>query len=674
MVAVRPHHRRSAHPASAREEYPLERAHRVSQIAYAGLVLVLLSLMAFAIGGAFVAQAAARNVNDAIHQVRDLVDAQLWVATEESLERKYRLEPGPGVRAAHHAAEVRLDQDLRQLSPSPALGLIMRSESRYDAAVTRLFAAIDAHDARRARSIDAGESDPAFASAARGIDAQAQLARASADAALHSLGVTEGWIVQLNSFLSVVGLVLLGVVLYVLRRYRRLVSDALKAELNRFKQASLTDYLTGLGNHRAYQERLTRSAEESATSGSVVTIALLDVDELKVLNDRSGHVSGDRLLASLAQVMRAADLTSVPYRLGGDEFAITFAGMSSEVARVRMEHVRAAVEARMNGATVSVGISTTSPSEFNLLVVREQADAALYEAKRRGRNCVVTFDEIRNDHALFLPARVEQVRRLISSPSMGVAFQPIWGIDDRDLVGYEALARPSGDDPINTQDAFDIAERIGKAHELDRVCRDAILEKAKALPAGALLFLNVNPQSLDHEGLAGRSLVDAVEAAGLSADRIVLEITERSVVRTDVVVREALRLRALGFGLALDDAGSGNAGLEMLSKLAVDYVKIDRDVIVRAQAGAGGRGVLAGIIAIAYEIQARIIAEGIEDSEMLDLVLRATRSAPTRSAVQGYYLGRPQPDFVDEHESALAVARLGRTPAAVGVTSARVAS
>ena len=637
----------------------MERTHLISQVAYAGLVGILVGLMAFAIGGAVVAKAAARNVNTTIHQVRYLVDAQFQAVTEESLERLYQLEPSAAGRAAHHAAELRLENDLRRSPSSPSTGTVLRAEARYVAAVKRLFAASDAHDKALVRSIDRRESDPAFAAMGHAIDAQSAVARGRADAALRSLHDTEDAILTMNTLLSVIGLVLLMVVLYVLRHYRRMVSNSLKAELNRFKQASLTDYLTGLGNHRAYQEGIARSVDECAGTGSVVTIALLDVDELKVLNDRNGHVTGDRLLASLAQVLRAADLTSVPYRLGGDEFALTFAGMSSQVAKVRMEHVRAAVEARMSGMTVSVGISTTSPNEPDLLVVREQADAALYEAKRRGRNCVVTFDEIRDEHPVFLPARVEEVRGIIADGAIGVAFQSIWSIAHRRVIGYEALARPIGDDPINPQDAFDIAERIGKAHDLDRVCRMAILAKAETLPPDALLFLNVSPQSLDHGGLAGTTLVRAVEAAGLTPDRVVLEITERSIARIDVVIREAARLRALGFLLALDDAGSGNSGLEMLSKLAVDFVKIDREVVVRAQAGAGGRGVLAGIIAIAHEMNAQIIAEGIEDSAMLELIRGATRSSPMDSAVQGYYLGRPQPDFVDVDDEAIAVRRLG---------------
>ncbi len=637
----------------------LRRTHWISQAAYIGLVTILVGLMGFAIGGAYVTQTAARHVNDIIHEVRYLVEAQYWVATQESLERAYLLEPNAAVRSSYRRAEIRLEDDLRRSAPSPARAAILAAELRYNAAVGRVFTAMDAHDVALARSLDARVADPAYGAVAHGIDAQAAVARRRTDTALRSLQSTEGTILDMDALLLVIGLALLAIVLGVLRHYRRLVSTALEAELQRFKQASLTDYLTGLGNHRAYQEAIARSVGDCAGTGSVVTIALIDVDELKVLNDRNGHVTGDRLLASLAQVLRAADLTSVPYRLGGDEFALTFAGMSSEIAKVRMEEVRAVVEARTNGMTVSVGISTTSPDAPDLSVAREQADAALYEAKRRGRNCVVTFDEIRDEHPVFLPARVEEVRGLIRDTPIGVAFQPIWSIDHCSVIGYEALARPGGPDPISPQDAFDIAERIGKAHELDRACRTSILARAATLPPDALLFLNVSPQTLDHGELSGTTLVQAVEAAGLTPERVVLEITERSVARLDIVVREAARLRALGFLLALDDAGSGNSGLEMLSKLAVDFVKIDREVIVRAQAGAGGRGVLAGIIAIAHEMHAQIVAEGIEDSGMLELIRGATRSSPVDCAVQGYYLGRPQPHFVDDCEEEVVVRRLG---------------
>jgi EAL domain-containing protein (putative c-di-GMP-specific phosphodiesterase class I) len=186
-----------------------------------------------------------------------------------------------------------------------------------------------------------------------------------------------------------------------------------------------------------------------------------------------------------------------------------------------------------------------------------------------------------------------------------------------------------------------------------------VIERARSLPPDALLFINVSPQSLDHEQFAGLALVREFAAVGLPPGRIVLEITERSIARLPVVVREARRLRGLGFRLALDDAGSGNSGLEMLSQLAVDFVKIDREVIVRAQSESGGRAVLAGIVAIAQEMCAQIIAEGIENSAMLDLVRTATRTSPISCTVQGYYLGRPAAAFVDDAQLTVIQARLG---------------
>ena len=462
-----------------------------------------------------------------------------------------------------------------------------------------------------------------------------------------SLARTEQLVFTMSSVVAVSCLIVLGVALTILRRGEVRANRALRAELDRMKQASLTDYLTGLRNYRAYHEDLVRNIAECWSNGSVFTVALVDVDGLRAVNDRGGYVNGDRLLSTLAQVLRGADLQSVPYRLGGDEFALAFPGMPAEVGRTRMEQVRLAVEEQLGGATVSIGLATTSPAETDLVVVREQAGAALDEAKRRGRNTVVAFDDIRADQPLFFPARVAAVRELIRAGTIGVAFQPIWNIHQGALIGYEALARPAGDDGIDVQQAFSIAERIGKAHDLDRICRDAILAQAPMLPPDVLLFLNVSAHALDCDDLAGTALVRAVSAAGLRPDQVVLEMSAGPTVALDTVIREAARLRRLGFLLALDNTGTGTSGLEMLSRLVVDFVKIDREVIVRAVAGAGGRGILAGILAVAHEMGATIIAEGIESAEMLDVVRNATRSSATQTAAQGYYLGLPAPRFAD---------------------------
>src|SRR6202022_1579816 len=135
-------------------------------------------------------------------------------------------------------------------------------------------------------------------------------------------------------------------------------------------------------------------------------------------------------------------------------------------------------------------------------------------------NTVVTYEDIRESVSLIAPAKVHALHRLLSERRVNVAFQPIWDIGPDRILAFEALPRPPVDYGFSgPQEAFDIAEKIGRAHELDYLCAHAILARAGELPADALLFLNLTPQTLDHEVLTGAVLLEAVFAAGLTPER-----------------------------------------------------------------------------------------------------------------------------------------------------------
>ena len=256
--------------------------------------------------------------------------------------------------------------------------------------------------------------------------------------------------------------------------------------------------------------------------------------------------------------------------------------------------------------------------------------------------------------------KVRVVRSLIDVGAVDVAFQPIWDLGGTRVLGYEALARPHASELAGPGEAFEIADSIGRGHELDAVCRRATLRAAADLPKGALLFLNVSPQTLEHDALAGDSLVLAVRGAGYEPEQVVLEITERTDARMEVLVPEAARLRSLGFKLALDDVGAGNAGLEMLSALPVDFIKIDRAVVADAVEDRSARAVMLGIMAFARESGAFVIAEGIETEEMLELARDPEPEGEARPAgaqgAQGFLLGRPAPvpDEAPSYDATLA--------------------
>ena len=187
------------------------------------------------------------------------------------------------------------------------------------------------------------------------------------------------------------------------------------------------------------------------------------------------------------------------------------------------------------------------------------------------------------------------MRALIDAGAVDVEFQPIWDLSGTRVLGYEALARPRSSELSGPGEAFEIADSIGRGHELDAVCRRATLRVASELPQGALLFLNVSPADARARRARGRQPACWPCAAPASSPhQVVLEITERTDARKEILIPEAARLRALGFLLALDDVGAGNAGLEMLRALPVDFIKIDRAVVASAVEDRSARAVLLG--------------------------------------------------------------------------------
>ena len=354
---------------------------------------------------------------------------------------------------------------------------------------------------------------------------------------------------------------------------------------------------------------------------------------------------------TLAGKLAGARAEDGAYRVGGDEFALILPHTSLREAKESMERLRLTLQDSLSGTTVSIGLATLTGAECDSETLQAQADAALYATKRSGRNGVIVFDESLDEMWFLSPAKITNLRSLITDRGVDIVFQPIWDVDARHVLAYEALARPHAKYGFKgPQAAFDLAERVGRAHELDEVCRGAVLARAHQLPADSLLFINVSPQSLDHGRLDAVTFEGAVRAAQIDPSRVVIEITERSITQVDAVISAARALQQHGFRLALDDTGAGNSGLEMLSRLTVDFVKIDREVVVKAQGDKNARAVLAGIVAIAQETGANVIAEGVENSEMLNFVcsvgLQKDPSKHSIQGVQGFLLTAPSENFV----------------------------
>jgi diguanylate cyclase (GGDEF)-like protein len=440
--------------------------------------------------------------------------------------------------------------------------------------------------------------------------------------------------------LSLLGLLLgLGVCLPLAGRLVREHQQALE-------NATL-DGLTRLPNHRAFAADLDAAVSRARRHGEQLALVALDVDDFKFVNDRHGHRRGDDLLRDVAGILGDGRAGDRAFRTGGDEFVL----LLPRTAEAGAETVTAKLLDRLDaaGIRVSAGVADLRPGH-DPEALHQQADAALYEAKRRGGHQVAAFGEIADETSATSAEAGLALRTLLDLGDVECVFQPIWDLREGRLLAVEALARmPAGYGFEGPAEAFDVAQRIGRVHDLDVLCASEALRRAgRDLPDDILLFLNLAPQTLDREGRGDDWLLDAIAGAGLPRERVVVEVTERVGARSAAVAAAIGRLRSHGLRIAIDDVGSGNSSLEMLRRTHPDFVKIDRSVVAAADADVSARAVLLAVAAFATQTGAYVIAEGIEDDAALAFVkgLGERLGAGLRiDGGQGYGLGRPDPEL-----------------------------
>jgi diguanylate cyclase (GGDEF)-like protein len=387
-------------------------------------------------------------------------------------------------------------------------------------------------------------------------------------------------------------------------------------------QRATRDGLTDLPNQRAFQDELPQAVASAARYQDPLALVVLDVDDFKFINDHHGHPHGDAVLGRVAEVLRESRPGDRPYRIGGDEFALLLAHTDSDGARTLARRLsRSFSEA---GVEASVGVSalrpgrSESPAAGGADTLRAEADAALYESKRQGGNRSAHFDDIRERVVVTSTEQKEAVRALIEEGGLTTVFQPIWDFAAGALLGVEALMRP---DPTyglgSSAEAFDVAEQLGRVHQLDMLCVENALRSVGELKDDVLLFINLSPHTLDLDAAQNEWVRLAVEQAGLSPERVVIEVTERFGGRTAAVVKCLERLRKQGFKTALDNVGTGNSGLEMLRKVDADFVKLDPSIVIAAPTDPSARAVLMAMATFARQTGSFVIAEGVEDEDTL---------------------------------------------------------
>lgn len=382
-----------------------------------------------------------------------------------------------------------------------------------------------------------------------------------------------------------------------------------------------TDELTGLPNRAAFNETL--STLDCRTPGSWALL-VVDLDNLKVVNDTFGHQAGDCLLAQAARRIGEATRPDKAFRIGGDEFAILVRSPAAlhdleTAVQSILDHLAVPVDCagQIVVPRATIGGAVLADGDRVPERVRQNADFALYHAKETGRGGFVRYwpglgtrithrlDAIRDVDAALREGRIEPF------------YQPIVRLDTGEIIGVEALCRMRLGDRIISASAFH--EATTDAH-----IATALTERMVDLVAadvGAWLkmgipfqHVGVNVSSADIHGGTINGVLSAFERESVPLSHVILEVTESVYMDNDggIVARALAALRERGLRIALDDFGTGYASLTHLMSVPVDVIKIDKSFVERLGGNAPSLAIVEGIIHIAAKMGVRVVAEGIE--------------------------------------------------------------
>jgi diguanylate cyclase (GGDEF)-like protein/PAS domain S-box-containing protein len=412
------------------------------------------------------------------------------------------------------------------------------------------------------------------------------------------------------------------------------------------------DSLTGLPNRALLAEHLELALARARRTATAVALLYLDLDDFKLVNDSLGHAAGDQLLCQIA--MRLQDRrreTDLLARQSGDEFLLLLSDVPGDpvaTARVAAEGILEALSRPFSisgtdfhiGASIGVGVFPRDANDAEELL--RHADAAMYQAKARGRNTVAVFsgEAQQSRERLSLSTRL---RRAIERDELVLHWQPI--VDPRDGSFRKAEALVRWDDParglLAPIEFIPFAEETGLIDEigewvLDALCRQRVAWQAEALDPE--VTFNVSPRELRRTVFA-EHLRTRLAAHGLDPSRVTVEVTESAAMGDHGVTEPVLRdLAAAGFKVAIDDFGAGYSSLSRLRDLPVQLLKIDRSFLGDVPGRPDATAVITAILELAGALGMETVAEGVETpAQRAFLIERGCTLA------QGFLLGRPAP-------------------------------
>jgi diguanylate cyclase (GGDEF)-like protein/PAS domain S-box-containing protein len=433
------------------------------------------------------------------------------------------------------------------------------------------------------------------------------------------------------------------------------VTERVRLEEQLTRQA-FYDGLTGMANRALFRDRLDQALARSERSRGVLAVLLIDLDGFKQVNDSLGHDAGDQLLKVVAErfeaELRPSDTMA---RLGGDEFAVLIDGAheahATSVARRLLSALAEPVwiAGRELSVGASIGVALHTGGEARSEDLLRHADVAMYAAKESGRGRFELFHYDMSRELGELLGLEHELRLGLQRGEFTLHYQPEVNLENGEIVGVEALVRwNSPRRGLVPPDRFiRIAETTGLIMGLGEfVLREACAQTAQwrregLLPEQFVTWVNLSGRQLVGGGIS-RTVMSALEDAGLPAECLGLEVTETSLVEEGPGgARARAELQLLhdeGVRIAIDDFGTGFSSLGQLRSFPVDMIKVDRSFVQGVDEETKDAAITANLVMLAHALGVLAIAEGIESDSQL-----ASLRGLGCDLAQGYLFARPMP-------------------------------
>lgn len=425
------------------------------------------------------------------------------------------------------------------------------------------------------------------------------------------------------------------------------VSDITEDTLQKRRMAYERDYdlLTNLLNRRAFLSVMSKLFEKPEKL-KIAAMVMLDLDNLKHLNDSYGHDCGDSYIQAAAAVLKKQPLQNmVVARMSGDEFFLFLYGYpNKETLWEAILEIKETIGnsyftppgAERVKIRCSGGVAWYPENAQSIELLTRFADFAMYTAKNSKKGDFLEFNqEGYNQNAFLLHSR-EELNKLIENRMVRYVFQPIVAVEDGSIFAYEALMRPTLDTLKSPLEILTLARAQSKLYDIEKLTWFTALRQAREEPSftqGSFrLFIN----SVSNQLLSPEDMQTLQNMFGRYLGRVVLEVTEEEKFAEELSRQKQLFMNAFGGQVALDDFGTGYNSDTALLLLCPDYIKVDMSIVRNIDIDLSRQGIFKNLVSYSHERGIKVIAEGVETFQEMQVLIELGADY-----LQGYYLGHP---------------------------------